>query len=38
VDSKERIAVFHNGRIGNYEDLLKELRENNIQVGGEDSS
>jgi glucosamine 6-phosphate synthetase-like amidotransferase/phosphosugar isomerase protein len=38
IDYKDRIALCHNGRIANFDDLLKESREQGIVVSKDDTS
>ena len=33
IDYKDRIALFHNGLIANYNDLLAEAKAKGVQVG-----
>lgn len=32
IDAKNRIGVFHNGQIANCEDLIRELKDNGVEV------
>jgi len=33
IDNKQRIALFHNGSIANYDELLKEAKDLKFNLG-----